>query len=105
LGDAAEVSTIRVEWPSGVVQEINSIAAKQILTITEPLRIETIARSEADLTLTLNGQTSRRYSLQGSTNLMNWADISQERATNAVICVGNYESETQPYRFYRAVAP
>ncbi len=35
LGDAATIQTIRVEWPSGLVQELHDVAAKQTLTITE----------------------------------------------------------------------
>ena len=36
LGDATNVDTLRIEWPSGSAQEIPNVAAKQILTITEP---------------------------------------------------------------------
>ncbi|MEM7220382.1 MAG: PKD domain-containing protein [Pseudomonadota bacterium] len=35
LGNASSVGTIVVEWPSGNVQQLNGIAADQILTITE----------------------------------------------------------------------
>lgn len=33
---AASIDVVRVEWPSGTVQEIHNVAAKQFLTITEP---------------------------------------------------------------------
>ena len=35
LGDATTVDTIRVEWPSGIVQELHDVAPSQFLTITE----------------------------------------------------------------------
>jgi hypothetical protein len=38
LGDATNVTTLRIEWPSGITQEIPNVAANQILTITEPAR-------------------------------------------------------------------
>jgi len=36
LADATIVDTIRVEWPSGQVQELHDVAPRQFLTITEP---------------------------------------------------------------------
>ncbi len=39
LGDGTNVDTLRIEWPSGVVQEFQNVAPKQILTITEPPRL------------------------------------------------------------------
>ncbi|MCL4179541.1 MAG: ASPIC/UnbV domain-containing protein [Verrucomicrobia bacterium] len=39
LGDATNVDLLRIEWPSGIVQEFRDLAARQILTVTEPLRL------------------------------------------------------------------
>jgi hypothetical protein len=39
LADAARIDTVRVEWPSGVVQELHGVAPRQFLTITEPLPV------------------------------------------------------------------
>ena len=35
LGDATTINSLRIEWPSGQVQEIRDVAANQFLTITE----------------------------------------------------------------------
>jgi enediyne biosynthesis protein E4 len=35
LGDAAQVDLLRIEWPSGIVQEILNVPGRQILTVTE----------------------------------------------------------------------
>ena len=37
LADATTVDTVRVEWPSGTVQELHDVAPRQFLTITEPV--------------------------------------------------------------------
>ena len=37
LADATAVDTVRVEWPSGIVQELHDVAPRQFLTITEDL--------------------------------------------------------------------
>jgi len=36
LGDATNAMTLRIEWPSGMVQELHDVATMQILTLTEP---------------------------------------------------------------------
>lgn len=36
LGDATIIDTLRVEWPSGIVQELHNVPVKQKLTIVEP---------------------------------------------------------------------
>ena len=36
LKDASVAETVRIEWPSGTVQELHNVAADQILQITEP---------------------------------------------------------------------
>ena len=38
LGDATNVDLVRIEWPSGNLQELQNIAAGQIITITESRR-------------------------------------------------------------------
>src|SRR6266487_2296703 len=35
LGDARNAEVVRVEWPSGIVQELHDVAPKQFLTIIE----------------------------------------------------------------------
>ena len=35
LADATTIDTVRVEWPSGIVQELQNVAPRQFLTITE----------------------------------------------------------------------
>ncbi|HMJ65414.1 MAG TPA: FG-GAP-like repeat-containing protein, partial [Candidatus Binatia bacterium] len=47
LGTATNIETVRVEWPSGLVQELHRPMAKQFLTVTEPV----VSISPASLTL------------------------------------------------------
>src|SRR6185369_10873630 len=35
LGDATNIDTVRIEWPSGIIQEMRNVAVKQFLTVTE----------------------------------------------------------------------
>ena len=36
LGDATNAQTVRIEWPSRLVEEFSDVAVKQFLTVTEP---------------------------------------------------------------------
>jgi hypothetical protein len=47
LGTATNIETVRVEWPSGLVQELPAVAPKQLLTVIEPA----VLISPASLTL------------------------------------------------------
>jgi hypothetical protein len=35
LADATSIDTLRIEWPSGIVQELRNVAPRQFLTVTE----------------------------------------------------------------------
>ena len=39
LGDAAVAETVRIEWPSGIVQELTNVPGDQILTVVETARL------------------------------------------------------------------
>jgi enediyne biosynthesis protein E4 len=39
LGDAPVAEVVRIEWPSGIVQELANVSADQILKVTEPPRL------------------------------------------------------------------
>jgi hypothetical protein len=39
LGDTAVATLVRIEWPSGIVQELFDVNADQILKVTEPPRL------------------------------------------------------------------
>ena len=36
LGNATNADLVRIEWPSGTVQELTNVTSKQFLTVTEP---------------------------------------------------------------------
>jgi len=38
LGNAANLTPVRIEWPSGTVQELTNVASDQSLTVIEPRR-------------------------------------------------------------------
>jgi len=39
LSDATNIALVRIEWPSGTVQELHDVAVNQFLTVIEPPRL------------------------------------------------------------------
>ena len=112
LGDAAQVDLLRIERPSGIVQEIANVQGRQILTITER---QTGATNTPGLTasrpangtvqLTAAGQTNRRYVFEASTNLAQWTKIGVRTNLTSTAEFTNSPATNVPQRFYRVVVP
>jgi hypothetical protein len=81
LGDAAIVDTLRIEWPSGTVQEFRNVAPKQILTISEPPRL--LASTAAGVPqFSIKGGRFMQYDIQASSDLAAWSTIGTVIITN-----------------------
>jgi hypothetical protein len=104
LGNATNVETLRIEWPSGTVQEFQNVAARQYLTVTEPSRL--VPAGEAQPTqFTLEGGRNMRYDIQTSTNLTAWSSLYTLTITNlnGTALVTDTSGTGSDRRFYRAV--
>ena len=107
LGDATNIDLVRVEWPSGTVQELRNIAANQILTITELGGEPTLAATKTvgGFTLTLTGKQGSLYEIEQSTTLKDWFGGSLTvTPTNAegVVTFSAPGSPQDPVQFFRA---
>jgi ASPIC/UnbV protein/VCBS repeat protein len=108
LGDATKAEIVRVEWPSGTVQELPNVASKQFVTITEPGGEPRLAaaRDNDQVQLTLTGKQGSRYAIETSTALPNWT------TANLIVTITNQSgavtfpapgAPSGALRFYRAV--
>jgi len=104
LGDATNVDTVRIEWPSGMVQELTEVAPRQILTITEPPRLLASATNGVPQFL-IKGGRFLQYDLQVSTNLVAWSAIGTVTITNlnGIAQVVDTNASVSDWKFYRAV--
>jgi hypothetical protein len=79
LGDATTIDTLRIEWPSGIVQEFQDVAVDQFLTIEEPLADPVLAIptwiSPTELQIVLSGETGQTYRLENSEDLQTWTTV------------------------------
>jgi hypothetical protein len=114
LGDAAKVDVLRIEWPSGIVQELTDVAANQFLTIEErqspqPERPEvTLASRGADgvFQATVTCATpGARCVLEASPDLAQWTKVQVRTNSTGTMEFSDPSAATQPTRFYRVVAP
>lgn len=103
LGDATHATTVRIEWPSGIVQELAQVAANQALTITEPALIQLTSQVGTDgIRIECRGAANETYEIRTSTDLQTWspwATITTDATGLAVTRVGTEDA----VRFYRAV--
>ncbi len=89
LGDATHIEEMRIEWPSGIVQEFGSINADQFISIQEPLRL----RIESNTGTTLNISTEGRGNAQieRTSNFSDWQLVGSRNDTNRTLqidCAG-----------------
>jgi hypothetical protein len=102
LGDATNVDTVRVEWPSGTVQEFRDVSANQIFEIKEPARLEAASRVGTNqISWMLRGGKNLTYSIEQSADLQTWTpwivvtNLSGQMIFNDVI--------SNDFRLYRAI--
>lgn len=105
LGDATNVDLVRIEWPSGIVQELQNISAGQFLSITEQRRPNlTLAVASPGVTGTLRGERNRVYQIQVSEDLAGWTTFTSVTANETGSAI--WSDSTPPAegrRFYKAL--
>lgn len=73
LGDATNITNIRVEWPSGIVQEFSDLPPKQFLTIREPSKLSVSTQPSGEVVMKLRGAKNCVYGITRSSDLLNWS--------------------------------
>ncbi len=114
LGDAAIVTTLRIEWPSGIVQELPNVVADQFLTVVESQGYTNTAPQITGATQTTAGMqisfsepaAGARYILEASTNLVSWTKLMARTSTGAAAAqFTDTRSTNYTKRFYRLHVP
>ena len=85
LGDATTVDLLRIEWPSGNVQELENVAPNQMLTVTESVGITPVRPSAS-----LNGSvTLARSPLSGAAYQWRFEGVDLPGQTNRTLVLTN----------------
>jgi hypothetical protein len=115
LGDAATVDTLRIEWPSGIVQELKDVAVDQHLQVVEsqglilpePLSIQTF---ELDATgvfhATVNCSVDGAVCvLESSSDLERWTKVRVGTSSGGTVELTDARAGDSPGKFYRVLVP
>lgn len=91
LGDSTNAIQVRIDWPSGVVQELTNVQADQSLTIVEPRPWMISARLVGgSVQLNCVGAAGSRMTLEESTDLRAWVglkDLTMDSAGAATVLI------------------
>lgn len=106
LGDATRVSTLRVEWPSGFVQEYHDIPANQTLTLVEKTSLDIHSSKPGAFALQVHGPRQQPYHLEASPDLSTWSSLTRLVITNLNRSASfEYRAPAdQSRQFFRAIA-
>ncbi len=111
LGDATNVTTLRIEWPSGIVQELQNVATNQFLTVVEHQEGVTISpimaaskSGDGKVQLSVTGQTNQLYAFEASTDLEQWTKIAVRTNLTGMVEF-TPPTSSGPRQFYRVLLP
>ena len=98
LGDATNVQVLRVEWPSGTVQELTNLPARQQLLVTEPVKLKMLRPGE----LQTQGWNGMTLGLECSPDLVTWLPLVTvtNRTAHSLVWT-DPDMSSRPSRFYR----
>jgi hypothetical protein len=104
LGDATNVTSLTIEWPSGSSETLSNVPPNRILTVVEPsmrpLRLE-----NDTVQVQFFGNVGQSYTLEKSKDLVTWTNLTtlNGTGTNAVEYVDTTPDPSR--RFYRMQEP
>jgi hypothetical protein len=111
LGDATNVDLVRIEWPSGIVQQLTNVTGCQSLTVTEhqaeartPPGLAALKSADGKVQLNVTGQTNLLYVFEASTNLVQWTKIAVRTNLTGTLAF-TPPTSSGPRQFYRVLMP
>jgi hypothetical protein len=114
LGDATKVTTLRIEWPSGIVQEMHDVAANQFLThVVESQGYTGAAPQFSGATRDATGAklsftepaANARYIVEASTNFVDWTKLMARTSAGVATNFTDARATNYTRRFYRLLVP
>jgi hypothetical protein len=99
LGDAAKVDVLRIEWPSGIVQELRDEPVNQILTVTEPPRLIPQGAGSFQIRCWIN----QSFEVQASMDLVEWSAVETVTNLTGMLVFEDAEAHQHTSRYYRVV--
>jgi hypothetical protein len=101
LGDAIRATTVRIEWPSGSVQELSNVSSDQFLTVWEPPFVTAAVQPDGTCVLNIRAEPNRAWQIQASSDLANWETLATVTPTTKEFEYGDTAAGSMICRFYR----
>ena len=98
LADARGADIVRIEWPSGTIQELRNVPANQIVTVTEPPALEPLGAGR----LRILCWAHQNHEVEVSDDLQTWTSLGVVATDQHRPVVLDPGAADHPYRFYRA---
>jgi hypothetical protein len=113
LGDATNAELVRIEWPSGIVQELQNVAANQFITVVESQgytgaapQFNGAVKTAGGLELSFNEPAAgARYIVEASTNLVTWTKLLARTSAGGTSQFTDTRANDHMKRFYRLQVP
>ncbi|MHB1308010.1 MAG: FG-GAP-like repeat-containing protein [Limisphaerales bacterium] len=105
LGNATNVTTLRIEWPSGAVQDLANVAPNQILTVWEPPALKAVVQPDGACALNIRAQPNRAWQIQASNDLLSWQTLDTVTPTTMSFTFTDTAAIGMDCRFYRVISP
>jgi hypothetical protein len=99
LGDAPRATTVRIEWPSGAVEEFSNLARDQFHPIVEP-SLRGAMKPDGEFELSVWASTNRTCTIESSTDVVTWSVLTTVNGQGETP-VTYTEAPGQNQRFYR----
>ena len=103
LGSAPIVTLLRVEWPSGTIQELADVAADQILTLWEPPGLSAAVQPDGACALSIRAEPNRSWQIQSSGDLDEWQTLMTKTSGTVGSEFVDSTATGMDCRFYRVV--
>ena len=103
LGDAEVIDRIRIEWPSGIVQELTNVPVDQFLTVIEERQLVlscAIRPENGVFVLTVTAEPGQTVRIYASEDLANWEEKESLMGSGEV----EISSPDSGIQFYKAEA-
>jgi len=104
LGDATNVQTLRIEWPSGAVQDLVNVASDQVFTVWEPPALSAAVRADGACELSIRAEPNRAWQIQASADLRTWQTLKPFTSTSVGYQFTDTDAAGMACRFYRVVS-
>ncbi len=102
LRDATTAEVVRIEWPSGIVQELRDVPANKILTVTEPPRLIPQGAGAFQIQCWIN----QSFEVQASTDLTEWTTLETvTHSETGTLPFMDAQADQHQSRYYRVMAP